>query len=126
MWYALRISCARNLRGKVEFHSRGDGCQPRSRYKSKEKGTAYQAHDESSEFSGAVAYAPAAVPRSGEWPLRFALDPPARPEGLLGHGRGAQGISQFSRHLQRGALARHSTRRIRQWGIQRTMVRPGL
>src|SRR5271165_7172742 len=126
MWYALRISCARNLRGKVEFHSRGDGCQPRSRYKSKEKGTAYQAHDESSEFSGALAHAPAAVPRSGEWPLRFALDPPARFEGLLGHGRGAQGISQFSRHLQRGALAGYLARRICQRRIQRTVVRLGV
>src|SRR5437016_3862247 len=47
-----------------------------------------------------MAYAPTAVPRSGHGPVRAALDPAARSQGLLGHGSGSGGISPRTRAMQ--------------------------
>ena len=78
------------------------------------RGSVNRAHDESSEPSCTLAHAPAAVPRSRNWSLCFAMDAITRVERLLGHGRGAQGVSAVSRHMQCCAVAGNSARRIRQ------------
>src|SRR5579859_2295382 len=46
-----------------------------------------------------VAHASAAISRSGNRPLRLALDTFTCPQGLLGHGPHPRGLSRFSRHL---------------------------
>src|SRR5215470_20120402 len=75
--------------------------------------------DEPSPSGLALAHAPAAVPRPGNGSLRASVDPPARLEGLLGHGEDPRGFSQVSRHLQHGAVAVLSARRIRQRSLPR-------
>src|SRR5215469_6127921 len=73
--------------------------------------------DESSSFSGAVAYAPAAIPRPGDRCVRAAMDEAARDERLLGHGETVRRVSEVSRDAEYGPVVVHATRRVCQRSV---------